>query len=109
MTGTYNFVSLIEKMILLELASLLLAPAVDKTQHFIYLSFNSILQLINGILKDLQVVHKYFNDTAISAFLKIPFDPLTSVFPNNLVFYSKDLTLLLFSNSGLKLVTSSRE
>ena len=55
------------------------------------------------------MVHKYFNDTAISAFLKIPFDPLPSVFPNNLVFYSKDLTLLLFSNSGLKLVTSSRE
>ena len=56
----------IVKMILLELALALSAPAAYKTQYFFYLSFNSTLQFINGIL---QKVFKYFNGTAIVAFL----------------------------------------
>ena len=56
----------IVKMILLELALALSAPAAYKTQYFFYLSFNSNLQFINGIL---QKVFKYFNGTAIVAFL----------------------------------------
>ena len=49
-TGTYNFVSLIVKILLSKYVPLtLLAPAEDKTQYFVHLSFNSILQLNNGI------------------------------------------------------------
>ena len=53
-TGSNNFVSLIVKIILLELASSLSAPVTDKTQYFVHLSFNSTLQLINVISSDLQ-------------------------------------------------------
>ena len=49
-TGTYNFVSLIAKIILLAL--ILSAPAAVKTQYFVHLSFSSTLQLINGISSD---------------------------------------------------------
>ena len=49
-TGTYNFVSLIVKILLSKYLLLtLLAPAEDETQYFVHLSFNSILQLNNGI------------------------------------------------------------
>ena len=47
-------------------------PAAEKAQYFDRLSFNSTLQLINDILRDLQKLLKYFNGTAIVAFLKIP-------------------------------------
>ena len=67
-TGTYNFVSLI--VMLLGLAFVLSLPAADKTQYFVHVSFNSILQLITGILKDLQKLLKYFNGTAIAAFFR---------------------------------------
>ena len=51
--GTYNSVSLIVKIILLESILLTLsAPAADKTQYFVYLSVNSTLQLINEISGD---------------------------------------------------------
>ena len=52
-TETYNFESLILKITLLKLALRLSATAKDKTQYFVNLSFNSILQLINDILGDL--------------------------------------------------------
>ena len=61
-------------MILLALLSSLTSfplPAVDKIQYFVHLSFNSTLQLINGISSDLQKLLKYFNGTGIAAFLKI--------------------------------------
>ena len=46
-TGTYDFVILIIKIILLESILLLLfPPAADKTQYFVYLRFNSTLQLM---------------------------------------------------------------
>ena len=77
--------------ILLELTSLLSTPAADKTQYFFHVSFNSTLKLINGISCDFQKLLKYFNGTAIVAFFRIPFAPLASVFPNNLVLYLKDL------------------
>ena len=63
--------SLIVKMILLGLSFVLSLPAADKTQYFVHLSFNSILQLINGISSDLQKLLKYFNGTAIIAFFRI--------------------------------------
>ena len=103
--GTYNFVSLIVKIIL-ELALPLSAPAADKTQYFVHLSFDSISQLINGILNDLQ---KLFNDTGIVAFLKTPFATSATIFPYNLVLYLKDLKWSVFSMSLLKLVASSFE
>ena len=58
-------------MILLGLSFVLSLPAADKTQYFVHLSFNSILQLINGISSDLQKLLKYFNGTAIIAFFRI--------------------------------------
>ena len=71
MTGTYNFVSLTVKIILLELASLLSAPDAVKAQYFDRLSFNYILQLTNGISSDLQKLLKYFNGTAVVTFFRI--------------------------------------
>ena len=47
-TETYNFMSLISKIILLSLSLSLSLSAADKTQYFVHLSFNSILQLSNG-------------------------------------------------------------
>ena len=54
MAGTYDFVSWIVGMISLELALALSTPAADKTQCFVYLSFNSFLQLIKDISSDFQ-------------------------------------------------------
>ena len=74
-TGTYNFVSLMVKRNLLALVfSLILfsLPAADKAHYFVHLSFNSTLQLINGISNYLQKLPKYFNGTTIVAFLKLP-------------------------------------
>ena len=52
-TETCNFVSLIVKVIVLELAPLLSLAFAEKAQYFVHLSFNSTLQLINGISSDL--------------------------------------------------------
>ena len=74
-TGTYNCVSLIVKLMLLALSALAISlslPSAEKTQYFVHLSFNSTLQLINGISSDLQKLLKYFNDAAILAFFRIP-------------------------------------
>ena len=71
------------------------------------MSFNSTLQLINGISSDLQKLIKYFNGTAIVAFLEIPFAPSASVFSNNLALNLKDLKLLVLAISALKFVASS--
>ena len=65
-----------------------------KTQYFVHLSFNSTLQLTNVILSDQWRLRKYFNDTAIDAFFKIPLVLFgigwASVFPNTLDLYLKD-------------------
>ena len=66
----------------LKLPLTLSAPAVDKTQFFAYLSFNSSLELINGISSDVQNLLKYYNDTAIVAFLKFSFAPCATKFYN---------------------------
>ena len=87
---TYNFVSFIVKVILLELASSLSAPAPDKTQWFVHLSFNSTLHLINGILSDPQKLLGYFNSMTIVVFLKIPFTSSVTVFYNNLALCLKN-------------------
>ena len=102
--------SLIVKIISITLASSLILfslPATDKTQYFLHLTFNSTQQLINCISSDLQKLLKYFNGTAIAAFLKIPFAPSATLFPNNLVLYLKDLKLSLFSVLLCKSIASS--
>ena len=55
-TIIYNFLSLVIKMILLELAFGLSAPAADKTEYFVHLSFSFTLQLINSISSDLKKI-----------------------------------------------------
>ena len=82
-TGTHNFVYLIVKIILLELASAFSTPTEAETQCFVHLSFNSTLPLINGISSDHQKLPRYFNGTAISAFLRTELFPFAT---NNLVF-----------------------
>ena len=68
-TGIHYFVSLMVKIILLGLAFTLLAPASDKTQYFVRLSFNSTIQLI--ISSNLQKLLKYLNDPIIVTFSRI--------------------------------------
>ena len=101
--------SLIVKIILLESAFALSAPAADKTQYFVNL--NSTLQLINGISSDHQKLLKYFNGTAIVAFFRISLALFgagwATVFANNIDLLLKDLKLLLIATSALKLVASS--
>ena len=72
-TGTYDFVFLIVKIILLALSLLVVLPlpAAGKTQCFVCLSFNYNMQLTNGISRDLQKLIKYFNGTAVAAFLEL--------------------------------------
>ena len=53
-----------------------------KTQCFVQLSFNSTLQLINGISSDLRKLLTYFNGTAIVASLKTSFDTFAPFFNN---------------------------
>ena len=93
------------KIILLALWSLLnslSAPAVRKTQYFVPLSFNSTLELIDSISRDLQKLLKYLNDIAIVELFRIPLAALAvwaSVFTYDLALYLK----------GLKSVVSSLE
>ena len=116
-TGTYNFVFLIVKMILLALLLLSLSlsfllPTADKTENFVHFSFNSTLQLINCISNDLQKLLKYFNGTAIVAIFKIPLVVLAgwaTVFPNNLALHLKDLKISVFAILLLKSDTLSLE
>ena len=67
-TETYGFVSLIVKITLLGLASVLSFSA---TQYFVHVSFNSTFQLTNGISKNPQKLFRYINGTAIVAFFRI--------------------------------------
>ena len=105
--------SLIVKIILLGSAFLLSLPAAYKTEYFAHFNFDAILQLINGISSDLLKLLRNFNDTAILAFFKISLGSFGTgwaiVFPNNLVLYSKDLKLSVYSRLLLKLVASSFE
>ena len=88
------FVSFIVKIILLRLPLVLSLAASDKKQYFIRLSFNLILQLINGISSDLQKLLKYFNCTAGVEIFRIPLAWFgagqVTVFLNDLDLYSKD-------------------
>ena len=75
---------------------ILLIPAADKTQYFVYVSFNSTFHLVNGISTDLRKLLKCFNGTEVVAHFRIQLTALSAwaaVFPNNLVFYLKDLKL----------------
>ena len=49
-----------------------------------------------------QKLRKYFNDTALVTFFKIPFALSVIVFSNNLVLYLKDLKLLSLAISASK-------
>ena len=52
--GKNKFVFLIKKLKIWGLAFVLSAPAADKREYFLHLSFNSTLQLINDISNDFQ-------------------------------------------------------
>ena len=80
-TGTYSVLPLIVKVTLLELASAFSLPFEAKTQYFVYISFNSILQLINCISGDPTKLLMYINSTATAMFLLIPIDPSSIVSP----------------------------
>ena len=105
--------SLIVKIILLGSAFVLSLKVSYKTEYFAHFNFDAILQLINGISSDLLKLLRYFNDTAIAAFFRIPLGSFETgwviAFPNNLVLYSKNLKLSVFSRLLLKLVASSFE
>ena len=70
-TRVYSFVSLISKIILLELILPFSTLAKAETQCFVHLSFNSTFQVIYDISNDHQKLLIYFNDTAIVAFFRI--------------------------------------
>ena len=71
-TATSNFMTLIVKIVLLELVFALSAKAEDKMQYFVHLSYISTLQLINGISSDPQKLFIYFKSTATVAFSDFP-------------------------------------
>ena len=98
--------SLIIKIILITLS---LSSAFYR-QNTILCPFK-FLQLINGNSNDLQKLLKFFNGTAIVAFLNIPLGGLGLgwVSPSDLSIYSKGLKLLSLAISALKLVASSFE
>ena len=68
--GKYSFMSLIVKVITSESALPSSASAAAKTQYFVLLNLNSTLQLFNGISSYLKKLLRYFNGTAILAFLE---------------------------------------
>ena len=106
-TETYDFVSLVVKMILLRPKSVLSRQSVAKTQCFGHLSVNFTSQLINGISSNHQKLLRYFKSSAIVSFSRIT---LETVSPINVVLYLKDLTLLSsFVISLLKSAASSFE
>ena len=71
----------------------------------ITISFNSTLQLINGISHDCQKLLTYLCGTVIVTLFRIVLFPSATVFPNNFALYFKDLKLLLlFPISGSKVL-----
>ena len=84
----HDFASFIAKIKLLRLPLLLSVPAAGKTQCIAHLSFNSTLQLISGISRDLQKLLKHFNSMEIVAFfrniLALFWAGWATVIPNNL-------------------------
>ena len=104
------YLSLIVKKLLLGLISISIIIAICRR---ITISFDSLLQLISGILSGLQKLLKYFDGTAIFAFFRIGPAWLevgwASVAPNNLALYLKDLKPLMFSVPLFKLIASSFE
>ena len=107
--------SLIVKIILLPLLLSLTLPlalvalAADKTQYFLHLSFDSTLQLINGISSDLQKLLKYLKGKAIAEIFKFLFALSAAVFSDNLALYLNHLKFSSLAISALKSVTSSLE
>ena len=97
----------------LSLLSSAAAPGTEKRKCFLHLSSNSTLQLTNSISIDLQNSLRYLNDTTIAAFSRTPLAwfgaSWATVFPTNLVLYLKDLKVLVFIISALKLVASCLE
>ena len=105
-TYSLHFLSLIRKIIL----SLSVLPT-DKTKCLVYLSFNSIAQLINEISSDLQKLPKYFNDTVIVTFCRASFTWFrlgwVTVSPYDSALYLKDLELSPLATLTEQLVSSS--
>ena len=99
--------SLTLKIILLESALLFSTTAEAKKHCFVHLSFNSLLQLINGISSDCQKLIRYFNGTAIAKFFQVQLFPFAAGFSNNLAFSLKDLKVLVFIIAASKLGSPS--
>ena len=83
----------IVKIKLSGLLSELSLPPSNKTQCFVYLSFDSNLQLITDISSDLQKLFRYLNGAAILASSRIMFAwfglGCSALSPNNLDLYWK--------------------
>ena len=72
----------------------------DITQSILQFNARSILQLINGISKDLQKLLKYFSGTVIFTFLNTLLPSTAVDFPVKLDFYLKDVELAVDALSG---------
>ena len=82
----------------------------SKHKCFIHLSFNSTLELINGVSSDLHILRKFFNGTAIVVLFRIPLAAivgLANVFPTSSALNFKDLKSRVFAISAFKFVGSS--
>ena len=95
-TGTYNFLSVTSNIApgttiagLLPSASLVVISS--KTQFFDQVKINSTSELINGIVKLLQKLLKYFSGIATFAFVNESL--FCGVFPTIFVLYLKDSEL----------------
>ena len=78
-------------------------PTLDNIQFSYHFNESSILQLINGISKDLQKLLKYFNGIAIFT----PFFlPLFSVLPIRFALYLNEGALLSLVTSALLIISS---
>ena len=94
-TGTYNFVPVIlnvapDGATIAGLATAFTAISA-KTHLLDHVKINSISQLINGILKTLEKLLKYFS--GITTFTSVNESLFSSVFPTIFVLYLKDLEL----------------
>ena len=85
-TRAYNFVSLIVKLILLELTLSLSAPAAaEKTQWLVHPSFNWTLHLMNGISNDLQKLINFCDKLSKCC-------TILECYLSNIAFYNSNIT-----------------
>ena len=93
--GTYHFVFVILNFV---------SAIVDITQSLVQSKSICILQLINGICKDLQKLLKYFSGTAIFTFLNTILLSTEIDSPMKLDLYVKDVELTVETLSGFSAI-----